>query len=108
MNDQSQNFDDAFIEAVRALDRKDYETAYKLFLPLAEQGHVDGQNNLGLLHLLGLGVPRDSKEAVKWIRLSAEQGDDFAQEILGSIYYEGKGISQDYKKAFKWWKLAAD
>ena len=42
INKESQNFDDAFINAVDALERDDYETAYKLFLPLAEQGNVDG------------------------------------------------------------------
>ena len=33
INKESQNFDDAFINAVDALERDDYETAYKLFLP---------------------------------------------------------------------------
>lgn len=35
INKESQNFDDAFINAVDALERDDYETAYKLFLPCA-------------------------------------------------------------------------
>ena len=38
MNDQSQNFDDALLDALNAFNRDDYETAYKLFLPLAELG----------------------------------------------------------------------
>ena len=46
MDSESQNFDDTFINAVDALDRDDYETAYKLFLPLAEQGHERAQFNL--------------------------------------------------------------
>ena len=38
MDNESLNFNDAFEYAVDAFDREDYETAYKLFLPLAEQG----------------------------------------------------------------------
>ena len=135
INKESQNFDDAFINAVDALERDDYETAYKLFLPLAEQGNVDGQRNLGMLHYLGLGVPKDSKEAEKWWKLSAEQGDDLsqyqlglmhfkeaekwmklsaeqknadAQCLLGDMYLEGMGVTEDYAEAIKWWKLAAE
>ena len=52
INKESQNFDDAFIDAMGAFDREDYETAYKLLLPLAEQGNVDGQRNLGVFYYL--------------------------------------------------------
>ena len=37
------NKKDDFKDAVDACTRKDYETAYKLFLPLAEQGHHEAQ-----------------------------------------------------------------
>ena len=96
INKESQNFDDAFINAVGALERDDYETAYKLFLPLAEQGNVDGQRNLGMLHYLGLGVPKDSKEAEKWWELAAEQGDVDAQYNLGLMHLGELGGIQDY------------
>ena len=79
INKESQNFDDAFIDAMGAFDREDYETAYKLLLPLAEQGYVDGQRNLGVLYYLGQGVSQDYKEAEKWWELAAEQEDGFSQ-----------------------------
>ena len=72
---------DAFIDAVEALEREDYETAYKLFLPLAEQGNTDAQYNLGVSYRDGQGVQQDYKEAAKWYRLSAEQGFAKAQEM---------------------------
>ena len=99
INQESQNFDDAFINAVDALERDDYETAYKLFLPLAEQGNVDGQRNLGVLYYLGQGVPQDYKEAEKWWELAAEQGDGFAQYSLGLMHF---------KEAEKWMRLSAE
>ena len=99
INKESQNFDDAFIDAMGAFDREDYETAYKLLLPLAEQGHVDGQRNLGVLYYLGQGVPQDYKEAKKWWELAAEQEDGFSQYSLGLMHF---------KEAKKWWELAAE
>ena len=50
-------FADDFQDAVDAYKRKDYKTAYKLFLPLAEQGDADAQYNLALMYEDGQGVP---------------------------------------------------
>ena len=73
---------DAFIDAAEALEREDYETAYKLFLPLAEQGDADAQFNLGVMYYGGEGVPQDYAEAIKLWKLAAEQGDEEAQYNL--------------------------
>ena len=42
-----------FQEGVGAYERGDYETAFKKFLPLAEQGHAGAQNHLGELYAEG-------------------------------------------------------
>ena len=73
---------DDLIDAVDALEGEDYETAYKLFLRLAEQGNAEGQFKLGEMYRKGQGVPQDDKEAFKWYRLSAEQGFAGAQHHL--------------------------
>ena len=77
---------DDFQDATDAYNRQDYETAYKLILPLAEQGSAQAQYNLALMYNFGQGVPQDYKEAVKWYRLSAEQGVAQAQYNLGVMY----------------------
>ena len=59
-------FADDFQDGVDAYKRQDYKTAYKLFLPLAEQGYAAEQYNLGMMYYHGQGVPQDYKEAVKW------------------------------------------
>ena len=86
MNNESNDFDDDFEHAVDAYEREDYKTAYKLFLPLAEQEDSDAQCYLGWIYENGHGVPKDIKEALKWFRLAAEQGDYDAQNNLGLIY----------------------
>ena len=42
-----------FQNAADAYNRQDYETAYKLYLPLAEQGYADVQNFLGIMYSNG-------------------------------------------------------
>ena len=102
----SEVFVDDFQDATDAYKRKDYETAYKLILPLAEQGNADAQFNLGLTYDNGRGVPQDYKEAVKWYRLSAEQGNASAQYNLALKYEEGQGVPQDYVLAHMWWNIS--
>ena len=98
-------FGDDFQDGVDAYERKDYKTAYKLWLPLAEQGDAKAQYNLGQMYYEGQGVPQDNKEAVKWYRLSAEQGHRSAQYNLGVMYVKGQGVPQDYVLAHMWWNI---
>ena len=39
-------------------------------LQLAQQGDASAQFTLGVMYDLGLGVPRDYPEAVKWYRMA--------------------------------------
>ena len=100
-------FANDFQDATDAYDRKDYETAYKLFLPFAEQGDADAQYNLGLSYYTGQGVPQDYKEAVKWWKLAAGQGLEIAQYNLGGMYYQGKGLPKDYVSAHMWFNICS-
>ena len=88
--------------------RGDFQTALKNWKPLAEQGNIEAQINLGVMYYKGVGVTQDNKEAVKWYRLAAEQGYARAQHNLGFMYDKGKGVTQDYKEAMKWYRLAAE
>ena len=98
-------YGDDYQDGLDAFERKDYETAYKLILPLAEQGDARAQTALGLMYAEGLGFPQDYKEAVKWYRLSAEQGNAKAQYNLGNLYAKGTGVLQDYALAHMWFNL---
>ncbi len=53
-------------EANEAYERGEYESAYREWFPLAEQGDAVAQYNLGLMYDNGLGVQQDLAEAVKW------------------------------------------
>ncbi|KAL1003447.1 sel1 repeat family protein, partial [Haemophilus influenzae] len=84
-----------FQQGLTAYEQSDYQTAFKLWLPLAEQGEADAQFSLGVMYAVGRGVKQDDFEAVKWYRKAAEQGDADAQVSLGVMYAVGRGVKQD-------------
>ena len=99
-------YGDDLQEGWNAYKNNDYKKAYKLWLPLAEQGNVTAQYNLGHMYEKGKGVPQDYNEAVRLYHLSAEQGDVDAQLKLGVSYGMGRGVPKDYALAHMWWNLS--
>ncbi len=97
-----------FQQGFEATTRGDYHTAFKLWLPLAEQGMAAAQFNLGVMYEKGRGVKQDDFEAVKWFRKAAEQGMADAQFNLGFMYDKGRGVKQDDFEAVKWFRKAAE
>ena len=96
-----------FAAGLRAYEGKDYATAVKEWLPLAEAGDAASQFNLGLMYLDGVGVPQSDEKAVEWFRRSADQGYAKAQYNLGALYAVGKGVRRDYVGAHMWLNLCA-
>ena len=93
---------------VAAYDEGNYSSAMQLWLPLAEQGDVVAQFNVGIMYDKGHGVPQDAVEAARWYQRAAERGDVISQFKLGLMYAEGDGIAQDYDLAARWYLLAAE
>ena len=87
---------------------EDYSEAMLWYNWRAEQGHVDAQFYLGLMHALGKGVPRDYEKAAMWYRKAADQGYADARFELGRLYAVGDGVPQDLIQAYIWTGLAAD
>jgi len=67
-------YGDDFQDGMDAYDRQDYKTAYRLWLPLAEQGEASAQYNLGAMYDQGLGVPQDYALAHMWFNLFGSNG----------------------------------
>lgn len=100
-------FDAQFIEGCAAYERGDYRSALDHWQPLAEQGDVKSQYNLGLMYARGHGLNQDDAQAVRWWREAARRGDPEAQYNLGLMYAEGRGVEQDEAQACQWWEDAA-
>ena len=97
-----------FQAGLNAYARGDYATAFKEWLPLAEQGEALAQLVLGGLYEYGRGVPQDYAQAAAWYRQAAERGDVRAQVNLGRLYMEGQGVPQDYAQAADLFRKAAE
>ena len=85
-----------FEDAAAAYRKGDYAAALGIIRPLAEEGNVAAQFNLGVMFQLSHGVPQDNEAAVSWYRKAAEQGLAEAQYNLGVMYANGEGVAQDY------------
>jgi TPR repeat protein len=91
----------------RAYDAGDYQTAFKTWSPLANQGDIGAQFWVGFLYEAGLGVRQDKAEAVKWLLLSSDQGHGDAQARVCRLLFLGQGVPQDYIQAYKWAELGS-
>jgi TPR repeat protein len=49
---------------------------------------------------LGEGLPRDTPEALKWLRLASAQGSAGAQGCLGMMSALGDGVPRDTVEAY--------
>jgi uncharacterized protein len=99
--------DKEFSDGMDAYGREQYELAFKKWKPLAEDGNVAAQTNIGVMYYQGVGVTQDYKEAVKWYKMAAAQGYAEAEYNLGVTFAEGKGSRQDYREAKVWYEAAA-
>jgi hypothetical protein len=61
-------------DADQAYARGDYATAFKIWLPLAEQGSVQAQRNVARMYERGEWVAQDSQAAREWYSRAAAQG----------------------------------
>jgi hypothetical protein len=75
----------AVSEGLRAFQSKDYTTAFRTWLPLAEAGNRDAQFFVGGLYMDGAGVPEDQVRAHAWWPLAADQGHSRASAFLEVI-----------------------
>jgi TPR repeat protein len=98
----------AFEDGTDAAESGDYETAMRLWRPLADQGDATVQNLVGQMYREGTGVPQDYAAAMGWYQKAADQGNAPAQFNLGFMYFNGLGVAQDYAAALSWYRRAAD
>lgn len=91
----------------KAFDSGDYETAFNLWMPLADSGDADAQNYIGILYYLGFGTQKDYKKALEWYERAAKAGHADAQRNYGDMINFGRGIQKDNYQAYKWYFAAS-
>jgi TPR repeat protein len=96
------NTEKEFERGVAAHRMRDYQTAFKIWMAMAEKGQVDAQYNIARMLQDGDGSPKNPSEAAKWFRKAAEKGDKESQYYLGLMYLRGEGVVADETKAHEW------
>ena len=91
----------------KAFEKGDYETAFNLWLPLAENGDSNAQNYLGIIYSLGLGKERNIKKSLEWYERAAKAGHADAQRNYGDMINYGRGTRKDNYQAYKWYFAAS-
>lgn len=96
-----------FEKGLAAYQANDLPLAYKEFKASADEGHADSQFNVALMYENGIGVEKDTKQALAWYGKSAAQGNAAAQYNLAVFYENGRGTAVDFAKAREWYRKAA-
>jgi TPR repeat protein len=71
-------------------------------------GDADAQYSLARLYLEGIGAPRDTRQAVRWLSLSANKGQARAQAVLGNVLFNGDAGQRQAALGLMWLTLARD
>lgn len=90
---------DDFQDAVRIANNRDFETAYKMLVPLAEKGHTAAQLILGMMYFKGTGIEKNIVQADKWLLISEKLGQEAGKK--NRIFVERQMSSDQISKARK-------
>ena len=107
-----------FKDGQEAFKSGDYETALRLWRPLAKQGFANALQNLGIMYAWGTGVPQDYVQAHMWFNLAvsrsrpgetydtaAELRDAFADLMTPAQIAEAQKLARQwYKRKKREWR----
>jgi hypothetical protein len=120
------SYADQLEDAKAAIKNEEFEKAYELLLPLAEENNAEAQTLLGTLYVNGLGVEKDATKGLSWIMKAAtqgyeaarlhafllcleeaQQGDEAAMYNVGYMCLDDWGGEHDTNVCIKWLETAA-
>ncbi|BFU60018.1 MULTISPECIES: tetratricopeptide repeat protein [Rodentibacter] len=88
-------------------NKQDWKSVFEIMQPLALEGNIQAQGNLGMMYNLGRGVPQDKEKAYWWFSEAAERGNIRAINNLAVMYYNGSYVKKDIPQAIKLFKTTA-
>ena len=97
-----------YLHALEAYKKKDYKSAFSIWMPMAIQGFSYAQADIAGLFFNGWGVKKDLEQAFIWYKKAALNKNTYAQYMMGNLYWNGHGVQVQTDKAQIWWKMAAD
>jgi TPR repeat protein len=72
-------------------------------------GDANAQYNLARMHLDGVGVDKNGREAIRWLFLAADKGHLQAEALLGQTLFTGReGVQPQRALGLMWLTLARE
>ena len=103
-NAQSAQYKDAF----SAYQIQNFTVAENIWTELADNGNINAQYALGVMHLRQEATDSSPAAAFSWFRKAASLGHATAMFNLGVAYWEGSGVAQDKSQALTLWEQSAE
>jgi len=94
-------------EAKAAYDAKDYKTAFKEYLPLAEAGNAEAQYQIGLMYRFGQEQNKNYDKAMFWFKKAVKNGYRPMMLTLGYMVGRGYGIKASLDGEICFYRLEA-
>ncbi|TGZ98318.1 sel1 repeat family protein [Rodentibacter pneumotropicus] len=88
-------------------NKQDWRSVFEIMQPLALEGNVQAQGNLGMLYNLGRGVEKNKEKAYWWFSEAAEMGNIRAINNLAMMYYSGDYVKKNIPQAIKLFETTA-
>jgi len=90
--------------------RADPDQAMRMFLYAATNfSDSNAQYNLARLYMDGAaGLPKDNRQAARWLNLAAEKGHVESQALLGHLIFAGEGVQRQRARGLMWLTLARE
>ncbi len=85
---------------------RNYTSAAQLFWQASQSGYAPAQNNLAVMHILGLGVTQNTLTAISLLEQAAPH-EAAAMDNLANLYISGYGVNADRRLAHQWYNRAA-
>ena len=96
-----------FQQGVDAYDKGDFDTAFKIWLPLAQQADLAAMRNVGLMLREGKGTARDPKRALWFYEEAGSKGFTLAQVNAAFMHLNGDGVPKNPEAAAFWFHAAS-
>lgn len=77
-------------------------------LAKANKGDLTAQFELGSRYNYGRNLPKDTTQALHWLRKAARAGDVNSERLLAVKFYNGFDVEPDYSEAIKWAEKLAE
>lgn len=88
-------------------NKQQWIDVFNIMYPMALEGNITAQSNLGMLYNLGRGTVRDYEKAYWWFSEAAEKGSVKGLNNLGVMYLRGDYVKQNTEQAIKLFERTA-